>query len=173
MSGNSMRIDLLAYDLAFLSNAGIRDIELITNSFNSNAFKTKPRTLERIKASQGITVKRIPVLQTTKGPIINQIESIRENKFLIDFRNKILEDDNAENFIDIVIKVEQEFQKYRNNILIDKQKNCRLGASIANNAISFIIGNVVPGAGEIKTLISDANTRKFNWTGFIAELESS
>jgi len=170
-SGNSMSIDLIAYDIAFLSNAGIANIELITNRFNSNAFKTTPVSIKQIQISQGITLKRIPVLQTPKGPIIDRIESIRENKFLIDFRDKISTLENPDDFTELVIKVEQEFKNYRNNILINKQSSCKLGTSIANNALSFVVGTIIPGASEIKSLKSDNESRKFNWTGFIASIE--
>ena len=171
VSGNSMRLELLAYDIAFLGNAGIENIELITNRFNSVAFKNKPTIIEKIQVSQGVTVKRIPVLQTPSGPIIYRIESIRESNFLVDFRNKILESNNPENFIDLVSNIEEEFQKYRNSVLLERQRGSRLGASIANNAFSFLVGAVVPGVGEVKSLMSDSTARNFNWTGFLAELE--
>jgi hypothetical protein len=173
VSGNSMRLDLLAYDIAFLGSSGIKNIELVTNRFNSTAFKIKPTTIEKIQISQGVTVKRIPVLQTPRGPIINRIESIRENNFLVDFRSKILESNNPENFFELVDNIEREFQKYRNEILLERQKASRLGTSIANNAFSFAIGALVPGVGEFKSLKSDAAARNFSWTGFLAELEAS
>jgi hypothetical protein len=171
VSGNSMRLDLLAYDIAFLGNAGLRNIELITNRFNSTAFKLRPVTIGKVQIAQGVTIKRVPVLQTPSGPIIDRIESIRENNFLVDFRQKILNTSYAEDYIEMVEKIEHEFQTYRNNVLLERQLNARLGTSIANNALSFAIGTVIPLVGEIKAMASDANARNFNWTGFIAELE--
>jgi hypothetical protein len=155
VSGNSMRLDLLAYDIAFLGNAGIRNIELITNRFNSAAFKIRPTAIEKIQLSQGITVKRIPVLQTPRGPIITRIESIRENNFLVDFRNKILENTNPENFVDLISNIEEEFQKYRNGVLLAKQYDSRLVTSIANNAFSFLIGSVTPGITRLHRFVTD------------------
>ncbi len=171
LSGNSMRLDLLVFDIAFLSNAGISNIELITNSFNSTAFKKKPITLDLLQVSQGITIKRIPVLQTPKGPIIDRIDSIRESNFLVDFRDKILQIDNLENLNDLVVNVESEFSKYRNDVLLERQMGSKLITSVGNNALSFVLGSFLPGAGEIKSLISDSSARKFNWTGFLAEIE--
>jgi hypothetical protein len=161
------------YVIYISGDTGIKKIELITNSFNSSAFKIKPRTHELLKISQGVTIKRIPVLQTPKGPIIDRIETIREANFLIDFRDRILQSNNPENFTDLVAGIETEFQKYRNDILLQKQKGSRLITSIGNNALSFLIGTFIPGAGEIKSLASDAVSRNFNWTGFLAELENN
>jgi hypothetical protein len=172
ISGNSMRLDLLAYDIAFLRSSGIKNIELVTNRFNSTAFKIKPKTIGKIQVSQGVTVKRIPVLQTPSGPIIHRIESIRENHFLVDFRSKILEDNSPDDFFELVDNIEQEFQNYRNTVLIERQKASRLETSLANNAFSFAIGALAPGVGEVKSLMSDAAARNFNWTGFLAELEA-
>jgi len=173
--GDSMRIDLLAFDVVILSCLGVRNIELITNSFNNSVLKFRTSTLQNIEVSQKIIIKRIPVLQTPSGPIIEGIERIRENSFLIDFRNKILQNNNPEDFIELVTAVEQEFSKYRNEVLLEKQKGSRLITSLANNALSFFAGSVipVPGIGEIKSLMSDSKTRKFNWTGFISEIENS
>lgn len=171
-SGNSMRLDLLAFDIAFLGRAGISNIEFITNSFNSVAFKQQVETPNLLQISQGITIKRIPVLQTPAGPIIERIDSIRESNFLVDFREKILKSEKQENFTDIVVSIEQEFRKYRNDVLLDKQRGSRLINSIGNNALSFAIGAIIPGVGEVKSLMSDAAARKFNWTGFLAEIEN-
>lgn len=173
INGDSMKLNLIAFDIAFLGSAGIKNIELITNSFNSVAFKSKPKTIEATRISQGITIKRIPVLQTPRGPIIERIESIRENNFLVDFRQKVLTSNNPDNYIDLVQEIEKEFHRYRNDLLLRKQKESRLATSIGNNSISFLIGSFIPGIGEVKSLISDAAARDFNWTGFIAELESA
>lgn len=171
VSGNSMRLDLLAYDIAFLNSAGIRSIELITNSFNSAAFIVKPITIQNIQVAHGITIKRVPFLQTPSGPVIKNIEAIRESNFLVDFRSKILNSEKPEHFVDLVANIETEFQNYRNDVLIQLQNSSKIGTSIANNAISFIVGGFIPGVGEIKSLKSDAEVRKFSWTGFLADIE--
>jgi hypothetical protein len=169
--GNSMRIDLLAYDISFLSRAGIRNIELVTNRFNNAAFKTNPTIIKNIQVAQSVIIKRIPFLQTPSGPIINRIEAIRESNFLVDFRNKILNSENPENLVELVANIEDEFEKYRNDVLLQLQIKSRIGTSIAKNACSLIVGTIIPGVGEIKSLISDAETRKFSWTGFLADIE--
>ena len=171
VSGNSMRLDLLAFDIAFLRKAGIRNIELVTNSFNSAAFKTSPKTIKDIQVAQGVTIKRVPFLQTPSGPVIKRIEAIRESNFLIDFRDKILNNDKPENLVDLVTNIEKEFQNYRNDVLLQLQNSSGIGTSIANNAISFVVGSYIPGVGEIKSLRSDAEARKFSWTGFLADIE--
>lgn len=171
MFGDSMRIDLLAFDIAFINRLGVQNIELISNSFNSIAFRNKPNTIKNIQVAQNITIKRIPVLQSPNGPIIERIEAIRENNFLIDFRAKILETDNFEDLEELVSDIENEYNSYKNDVLLEKLNGSRLGTSIAKNAVSFAVGLFFPGAVEVKSLISDTKTRNFNWTGFIAEIE--
>jgi hypothetical protein len=170
ISGNSMRLDLLAYDITFLSKLGVQNIELITNRFNSTAFHQHPKTLNKIQTSQNIIIKRIPVLQSPMGPVIERIEDIRENNFLIDFRAKIISSSNTD-IIELVPQIEKEFQDYRNNVLIGKQKSSKVFTSIAKNAVSFLLGNNLPLGAEVKSLIDDHFTRKMNWTGFLSEIE--
>lgn len=172
VSGNSISIDLLAFDIAFLYNAGINNIELISNSFNSNALITPSPTNSLLKVSEGVTIKRIPTLQTPVGPIIDNIDKIRESNFLVDFRTKILQNNNPDDFIDLVNNIELEFKNYRNEVLLEKQRSSRILNSISKNAFSFGIGLLVPGVGEIKSLATDNAARKYNWTGFIAEIET-
>jgi hypothetical protein len=172
VSGNSMRLDLLAFDVAMIGRMGVRNIELVTNSFNNTALKVHSMTLQNTKLSQGITIKRIPVLQTPQGPIIDRIDSIRENNYLCDFREKILTTSDPDNYSELVEKIESEFTRYRNDVLINKQKGSRLITSLAKNALSFLAGQILPGVGELKSIKEDARARNFNWTGFLAEVEN-
>lgn len=171
LGGDSMRLELIAFDVAILGRLGLRNIEFITNRFNNSALKNNDNVIDKIQVSQGLTIKRIPVLQTPVGPVIDKIESIRESNFLIDFRSKIQTETNHENLLEIVSTIEGQFQKYRNDVLIEKQKGSRLVTSLANNALSLIIGAIVPGVGEAKSTLQDIKTRNFSWTGFLAELE--
>jgi len=171
LRGDSMRLETLAFDIAFLGSAGIRNIELITNSFNSVAFKTNTATKKLLQVSEGITIKRIPVLQTPAGPVIDRIDSIRESNFLVDFRKMILTQSNPDDFGELVADIEDEFFRYRNNVLIQKQKGSRVINSLGKNALSLVLGTAFPGSVEAKSLRSDRMVRKFNWTGFIAGLE--
>ena len=105
-------------------------------------------------------------------PIIEKIDSIREGNFLIDFRNKILKSDDLEDFKEIVVNIEKEFKKYRNDLFLERQKGSRLINSIGNNALSFVLGSFIPGVGEVRSLVSDISARKFNWTKFLTEIEN-
>jgi len=170
-SGNSVRTDLLAFDIALVCRLGVSNIELITNRFNSSVFRKKISTLHEIQVAQEIIIKRIPVLQTPTGPVISGIEKIRENNFLVDFRDKISSGNTDTGIYEIALNVEKEFSEYRNTLLLNKQKGSRLMSSIAKNALSFAIGSFIPGLGEINSLKDAIKDRKFSWTGFLAELE--
>lgn len=172
-SGDSMRVELLGLDVAIFCSLGVKNIEFITNRFNNGVLKSNTGTLKNVQLSQGVIIKRIPVLQTPIGPIIDRIDSIRGNYFLQDFRKKIIETDNQGSLTELVIAIESEFSKYRNNVLLGKQKGSRLLNSLARNSISFVAGEIIPGVGEMKSLISDGSARKANWTGFLAEIENN
>lgn len=58
-TGDSMRLDLIAFDVAILGRLGVRNIEFITNRFNNSALKIGSKTLGDIRLSEGITIKRI------------------------------------------------------------------------------------------------------------------
>lgn len=172
MSGNSMRSDLIAFDIAVVGQLNLLGLELISNSFNINAFKIKNKIFDNTKISEGITIKNIPVLQTPIGPVIKDIERIRENKFLIDFREKLYTN-NVEDISEGIEKIEKEFKSYRNDVLLNHQNKSNLFNSIAitifEKAIDLItLGGIL----TVKKEIDNYQTRKKNWTGFIASLES-
>ncbi len=171
-SGNSMRTDLFALDNVILDYLSIPNMELITNQFNNHLMKLKPKNaLNEIRISQGITIKRIPVVQLPNGPDLIGLLKLRESNDLIDFRKKILTSNVSEEFEDIVKNVENEFQNFRNNVLLKKISDSKIKNSLSRNALNYIIGKVVPAYGQIKSIGEDSNTREMNWTGFIANLD--
>lgn len=173
LRGNSMRVDFLAFDTVIVNSLAVGNVELVTNSFNHSAVKIDHPTFNDVRVSEGVTIKHIPVLQTPGGPVIDRIERLRESKYLIDFRNKIISQNHREDCIDLVTKIETEFKDYRNTVLLDRQKGTSIFSSISKNALGYIIGNIAPGSTEAAGFLSDMKARKFNWTGFIAELERS
>lgn len=173
-SGNSMRIDLFALDNVILDYLSIPNMELITNQFNNHLIKLNPKnTLNEIRVSQGITIKRIPVVQLPNGPDLIGLQKLRESNEMIDFRSKILTSNVSEDFEEIVFKVENEFQNYRNNVLLKKLNDSKIINSLSRNAFNFFKGKIVPGYGQLKSIGEDSNTREMNWTGFIANLEKN
>lgn len=173
LNGSSKWKKELAFDVAFLSRLGVRNIGLISNSFNSSSFKFNTNTLDDLQISQSLTIKKIPVLQTPVGPIIDKIELIRENNYLIDFRQKIIDNDDYDNLRETVETIENEFSNYRNTVLIEHLNKSKIANSIARNSTTFIAGKIIPGIGQMKSLISDSKNRRFNWTGFLASIENN
>lgn len=173
-TGNSANKENLALDILIsieLRLAG-KNVELITNRFNSGVFKSEDTIIRQLNLAQNVTIKRIPVVQRPEGPMLGNIEKIRENKFLVDFREKVVAE--SINNIDIPLitsQIEKEFNNYRNDLLISFQGGSKIGNSIAKNLLSATIGLFVPAVGEIKSLMEDTQTRKMNWTGFISQLE--
>ena len=77
---------------------------------------------------------------------------------------------SSENISEITKKIEKEFIDYRNDVLIEKQKGAKLINSFARNAVSLIIP--IPGITEAADIMDAYETRKLNWTAFMATLES-
>jgi|TARA_B100002003_G_C13928155_1_gene451000 hypothetical protein len=135
------------------------------NGISSNKF---------VRLSEGITIKRIPVLQHPEGPELSNIKKIRENEFLSDFRKIIVEHEKSieiEEVKDIVTKIEKEFTNYRNEILISKQRGTKILTSVGKNAASFVLGKLVPGSTEIISVLEDYEAKAMNWTAFISSIE--
>lgn len=172
LSGNSMRSEYLAFDIAVVGKINLLGLELISNSFNINGFNTPNKTFNNTKVSEGVTIKKIPVLQTPVGPVIKDIERLRESKYLMDFREKINSDFTEENIVTSIESIEKEFVKYRNDTLLNHQDKSRLLTSISTTFFEWGADLISLGGTIIfKKQVDDYNTRKKSWTGFIASIE--
>lgn len=173
ISGNSFKIDLLALDNVICDYLSVSNLELITNRFNSGYMNPKYNSLNQIITSQAITVKRIPVSQTPNGPVLNNIEKIRENNYLVDFRNKILSNSKIEEAQELIPKIETEFNNYRNQLLIDKHKDATLATSLSNTILSVVKDSVFVGLNLIQEIGEKRNTRTMDWTAFVSTIEKN
>lgn len=168
--GNSMRVDLIAFDIAIIQEINLIGLELISNSFNVNAFNIHKK-FNKIKISEGVTVSKIPVLQTPVGPVIDKIESLRENKYLVDFRQKINKLEKVDDIKDNIVSIESEYISYTKNVLQQHQNKAQLFNSISSTVIdTFLDLATLSGVSTIKKIADDRNTRKMNWTGFITNI---
>ncbi|GGA80013.1 hypothetical protein GCM10008015_20870 [Flavobacterium palustre] len=173
ISGNSFRIDLLALDNVICDYLYVPNLELITNRFNSSYINPKYNTLNQIITSQAITVKRIPVSQTPVGPVLQNIEQIRENNYLVDFRNKIISNSKIEDAQELVPKIETEFNNYRNQLLIDKHKDATLATSLSNTILTVVKDSMFSGLNAIQEIGEKRNTRKMDWTAFVSKIDKN
>jgi hypothetical protein len=181
INGDSTSLKNIFIDVALLheiQNTKNKSMELITNTFSEPALLKDKKNLTKIRISQGVTISRVPVLQHPNGPEISGIEKIRENKFLVDFRNKInkLSDEySTEETKELIMNIETEFDNYRNDVLINKQTSSKVFNSLIKNLASTIVDEIMdgiaPGSTFVKKLIDDRNTRKMNWTAFLATIE--
>lgn len=173
ISGNSFRIDLLALDNVICDYLSVSNLELITNRFNSAYINPKYNALNQIITSQAITIKRIPVSQTPNGPILNNIEKIRENKYLVDFRDKILSNSKIEEAQELIPKIELEFNNYRNQLLIDKHQDATIATSLSNTILTVVKDSVFSGINVLQEIGEKRNTRTMDWTAFISKIEKN
>jgi len=177
-SGSAWSSRNLAFDLIitekFSKKSGVR-IELITNTFTNACILPSDDRLTRTAVSHEIIISRIPVLQTLQGPVLKDIEKVRENNYLTDFRKKIslaVSSDDVHEVKHLVKGIENEFVNYRNEVLLEHQAKAGLFQSIARNLISLVAGKLLPpGILEVADLLEAGETRRMNWTALLASLE--
>jgi len=177
-TGDTWASGNIAFDLIMsqrLSEDSGKRIELITNSFTNGCIVPRRGDLAQSAASQALIVRRIPFLQTREGPVLEGIERLRTNEYLSDFRKKISRATSGAEAQDadvLVGRVEDEFSDYRNEVLLNHQGNAGLLQSTAWNLISFVARRVLPpGVLEAADLWEASQTRRMNWTAFLASLE--
>lgn len=177
--GNAWSSENLTFDLIVLqklSNKSGKKIELITNTFTNACLLAKDDNLTKLTVAHSIIIKRIPVLQTVRGPILTDIERVRENKYMADFRKKIssaVSEAELQETSKLVQRIEKEFVDYRNEVLLEHQARAGLFESIARNSISIVTGKILPpGILEAADLLEACETRRMNWTAFLASLET-
>ena len=173
ITGDSLNIRRLITDLALVQALKKKKtgIELIFNKFSSHFFKIIPKEFIDDQIVREIIVRRIPVLQNPKGPLVGEIDRIRENNYLIDFRQKILSIEKSSDFTNIVRKVEDEFNQYRNRLLAEKHSKAQIFTSVSKSVMSFVAGILIPSSMEVKQIFDDQRTRTNNWTAFISQIE--
>lgn len=178
--GNSASFNALRVDLFMLKKlrelVKRHSIELLTNRFNENFSFEERFARNSMMISQGVTITRIPVLQLPQGPEITGLDAIRENNFLIDFRKKIRDSAEWEKIEDVnqlIRRIEEEYQRYRNETLVGRQGKARILNSISRNGCRLLLSHLVQGSPQVISLIEDRDARLMSWTAFIASLELS
>lgn len=151
-----------------------KKIELITNTFSEPAVSKGKINIDEMKISQCITLSRVPVLQHPYGPEINGIEKIRENKFLVEFREKmdsIINEYPTEETQEIIMRIEEEYKKYTLESLVKKQSSTKIFNSVVKSLALSLIDSFVPGSTTIKEQLENKRVREMNWTAFLATLD--
>lgn len=177
--GNPWDPQNIAHDIILtqkLSEDSGQRIELLTNSFTNACLVSPRRDITERAVSQDLVIKRIPVIQTAEGPVLEQIDSLRDNGYLRAFREKIcsvVSGVEIRNRDELVERIEREFKKYRDEVLMEHLARAGLFESTARNLFSVIVGSILPpGIFEAKDMIDAKQTRRMNWTGFLVALDS-
>lgn len=108
--------------------------------------------------------------------MLENIDSVRENDYLADFRGKVssaISNAAIQEVNHLVQRIEKEFVDYRNEVLLKHQAKAGLFESIARNFISVAAGIILPGIPEAADLLDARKTRRMNWTAFLASLEAN
>lgn len=174
LSGSSWSSRHLAFDLLAveqLSGTTSNRVELVTNTFTDACLPACPTTGPETEVTHEILVSRIPVLQTREGPVLEGIGRVRNNDYLAAFRAKLGTDAgqiSREEIESTVAHIENEYGRYKVDVLLEHQAAAGLLTSIARNVFSAL----VPYVTEVGDLITSAETRRMNWTAFLASVDS-
>jgi hypothetical protein len=177
-SGNTWSKRHLALDLVIaerlLEVCPGPSIDLITNTFTSSSLIGG--SPNEYRAAHEVVVRRLPYRHTVIGPDISEVDYVRENKYIGDFREKIA---SASGYIEIpeveemVRSIETEFARYRNDVLIKKHGEAGTVMSIGRSLLSVVSGLLpLKYLSEGASLVNDMETRQHNWTAFLAMIEN-
>jgi hypothetical protein len=139
-SANSMRAELVLFDLAIVAHLG-RGFELVTNSFTQRLL-TPLREVSRNKAGAKLISLRFDNYQSKKGPYHPIYDELRANPYISDFRKWI-----AKQHESFSPKEAEELQRDVKNILEGEQRNALLkelsGTPLATSISSILLGAMI------------------------------
>jgi len=151
-------------------------IDFMTNCVTSAILSEPPGTHTQMHLARGILLRRVPFLQHPEGPELDGIDRLRENEFIASFRQKVVDEayeKEPKQVNELVKRVEQEYEDYRNRVLTQHHRDARIGKSIIRNAISLLVGLIAPGLVEGSSVLRDAKATRMGWTAFVASAENS
>lgn len=170
LSGNSFRISNLIIDYLIandLSDGKINKVELITNSLTEKLL-IKPQITPGLLLSEELVLKRILDMHSALGPIVSDIEYLRESKYLIDFRKKMLQTSTGkESLLENITRIEEEYKAHMENLIEKEYGNYNIGNSI----MRVFAGTIAPGSPVVKSFFDTRKKQQIRWSAFLAELD--
>jgi hypothetical protein len=181
ISANSLRPELVLFDIEVLNRLGKKNVELITNSFNQTWLENHDNPLARIKLSELLVIENIPNYLTNKGPYHPCVEEARDNSYLKSYRkwisqHPIVTGDEKE-LLDIKNEVQAAIKKAQDDVFL-KHLN-RKGHYIS---IGKLVGGIaldaytIGGASTVTSLLEEGfnyfKNHDTRWQGFIVSTRS-
>jgi len=176
--GDAWRSSTLLFDLlliAYLRNTSKMQVELVTNVYTHTRFENRFEAALRAEIAKEVLVSRIPSSYSIWGPTMMDVEALRENRFLKDFRSMLAAQPLPSSYREaqlLALEIEKQFQNYRNDVLLKLHKESGVVSSIARIIGTRVIDEVIPGFSDALELKEAKETRSMNWAAFLASVSS-
>lgn len=164
----------LAIDMLFHSRLNDPNIELITNS-NLRPLETSDEDVwGKLKLTELLVVENIPNFLTKSGPYHPVIDEVRENKYLSEFREWIVQQNGlagVHEVSEMKEQVERALQEAQDELFMKHLDSSRHFKTVGEAMLGDLAGLVCPVAGTVKALaeagtdlLKPSNNR---WQGFV------
>lgn len=180
LSANSLRPELVLFDLEILKRIGKKNVELITNTFNQIWLENSENPLAKIKLSELLVIENIPNYLTKMGPYHPCVEEARDNSYLKSYRKwisqrKILTGSEQE-LVDIKREVQEAINEAQDEIFLKHLNPRGHYTSIGKLIGGIIIDIYLTGASSVVSLLKEGfsyyKNRDARWQGFIVSTRS-
>lgn len=164
--------DNFLIDLMICHQLNDPNLELIVNSrFHDNTNNWDAQDLAEI-----IVISDIPNYLTPQGPYHESIDEIRENIYLKDFRNWIInqsKNPNKKEITEIKKSVENELIKAQHDVFIKNLESQNCYKSIGKAVLSDLAGLAVPLLGTAEATVNAIKSKpehnNMKWQGFVID----
>lgn len=177
--GNSQDIKNLIIDIEICKKLGY-EYELITNSYVNSIIEYEHNETLASKLTDVLVIERIPGIITPKGPYDVVYEEIRENNYLKEFRNWVVEKSKSvtlNEIMDVKKEVENSIKIEAEKALLRKYDEGRISYSIGKTICDSVIDQIIPGLSIFKSMAEGLNsyreTRDSRWQAFLISIKKT
>ncbi|HDM8038418.1 TPA: hypothetical protein P0E05_001482 [Vibrio fluvialis] len=164
----------LAIDMLFHSRLNDSSIELITNS-NLRPLDTQDEDVwGKLKLTELLVVENIPNFLSKKGPYHPVIDEVRENKYLKEFREWIVQQSGLAGISEVTEmkeQVERALQEAQEELFMKHLDPSRHFKTVGEAMLGDLAGLICPVAGTAKALAGVGNdllkSESNRWQGFV------
>jgi hypothetical protein len=175
LGGNCWSIKNVIFDVLYAERLS-QKVELITNSFTSQLFKTEASVRDRLVLSEALVLESVPQFLTPRGPYHPCLEEVRESSYLTQFRKWIQTEApfaRSKEVMDVKAEVEAKLVQSQEEVLLKYLDPRGSYKSAVETVLGVGLDALVPGASAVKDLIGQLNDEKqkqgLRWQGFILE----
>jgi hypothetical protein len=153
-------------------------VELVYNPFWAEDLTAEVKSLSQIGITNEFVLKRIPNPFDKNGPKVDDVEKLRDNKYIGDYRRWISEQEfpgNIEEIREVAEKIERDIFEAKTRAYLSELDPSRFYKSLSKNAFGEFVGQLVPGGSFLleaaKGFSEDAKIQRERWRAFLLSME--